>query len=115
MWTPVERATSTTVSEARITPSVTWTTPFPVWLSAPTTWAWFTNTPASPTVTLIVLVSFNGVGVIPFVKSVLKTLEPITWYVKISVNPSEANNSSAVNPNSPSAATKASSVGAKTV
>ena len=61
------------------------------------------------------LTSFNGVGVMPFVRSVLKTFDPITWYVKISVNPSEANSSSAVNPNSPSAATKASSVGAKTV
>ena len=39
----------------------------------------------------------------------------MTWYVKISTNPSEANSSSAVNPNSPSAATNASSVGAKTV
>ena len=33
----------------------------------------------------------------------------------MSANPSEANNSSAVSPNSPRAATKASFVGAKTV
>ena len=45
----------------------------------------------------------------------LRTLDPITWYVKISANPSEANISSAVKPNSLSATPKASSVGANTV
>ena len=80
VWTPVERATSTTVSVAKITPSVTWTTPFPVELSGPVTCAWLTNTSEPPvTVTLIVLASFNGVGVIPFINSELNTIPSTTW------------------------------------
>ncbi len=84
-------------------------------LSGPVTCAWLTYTPDSPTVTLIVLASFNGVAKNPFVKSVLNTVEPNTWYVKISPNSSEANNSSAVIFNASSTTAKASSVGANTV